>query len=166
VSRSLRTALASEKSTKCSCIRILCCRTKAETYRKRTLYTNANINNSCKIAKQKAIIDAQAEAEKTREATREKQMLFLQNGSRSKKVYMKSLTKSRRDTKKLLVQLADPIKHSIIVNRKKLPELVKPKLKVKISKLIKSPYGILVTMATTEGSTANFVSGMMKTYHL
>jgi hypothetical protein len=36
----------------------------------RTLYTKCQHRNSCKIAKQKTIIDAQTETEKTRELTK------------------------------------------------------------------------------------------------
>jgi flotillin len=61
-------------------------------------YTKCQHRNSLQIAKQKAIIDAQAEAEKTRELAKgEADAILQKNGSRS--VYM-NLTKQEKDTKK------------------------------------------------------------------
>jgi hypothetical protein len=67
------------------------------------------------------------------------------------KVYMKSLTKQAEGYKEVVSSWWRPNQSVPIIVNRKLPELVKTKLKLlKISKLIKSPYGIQVTMATTE----------------
>jgi flotillin len=88
VKQKLRTALASKKSTKCSCIRrILCCRAKAEEARaeRERSTQNANIVIPANCKKQKPSL-MRKQKPKTRELQREKP-ISLQNEAEAKGLY-------------------------------------------------------------------------------
>jgi hypothetical protein len=74
---------------------------------------------------------------------------ILQNGRR--KVYMKSKRKQKEGYKEVVAAAGgDPTKAFQLLLIENYQNWLKHKRQLKISKLIKSPYGIQVTMATTE----------------
>jgi flotillin len=126
---------------------------------------NANIVIPAEIAKQKAIIDAQAEAEKTRvQAKGEADAIFAKMEAEAKGLY-EILTKQAEGYREVVNAAGgDPTKAFQLLLIEKLPELVKTQVEavknIKIDKITVWDSG---NNADGNGSTANFVSGMMKT---
>jgi flotillin len=126
---------------------------------------NANIVIPAEIAKQKAIIDAQAEAEKTRvQAKGEADAIFAKMEAEAKGLY-EILTKQAEGYREVVNAAGgDPTKAFQLLLIEKLPELVKTQVEavknIKIDKITVWDSG---NNANGNGSTANFVSGMMKT---
>lgn len=125
----------------------------------------ANIVVPAEIAKQRAIIEAQAEAETIREnAKGEADAIFAKMEAEAKGL-LEILTKQAEGYEKV-VQAAggDPTKAFQLLLLEKLPELVKTQ--VEAVKNIKIDKITVWDSAAGDGantSTANFVSGMMKT---
>jgi flotillin len=126
---------------------------------------NANIVIPAEIAKQKAIIDAQAEAEKTRvQAKGEADAIFAKMEAEAKGLY-EILTKQAEGYREVVNAAGgDPTKAFQLLLIEKLPELVKTQVEavknIKIDKITVWDSG---NNGDGNGSTANFVSGMMKT---
>ncbi len=126
---------------------------------------NANIVVHAEIAKLKAIIDAQAEAEKTRELAKgEADAIFAKMEAEAKGLY-EILTKQAAGYREVVSAAGgDPTKAFQLLLLEKLPELVKTQVEavknIKIDKITVWDSG---NNADGNGSTANFVSGMMKT---
>lgn len=126
---------------------------------------NANVVIPAEIAKQKAIIDAQAEAEKTRvQAKGEADAIFAKMEAEAKGLY-EILTKQAEGYRDVVSAAGgDPTKAFQLLLIEKLPELVKTQVEavknIKIDKITVWDSG---NNADGNGSTANFVSGMMKT---
>ena len=126
---------------------------------------NANIVVHAEIAKLKAIIDAQAEAEKTRELAKgEADAIFAKMEAEAKGLY-EILTKQAAGYREVVSAAGgDPTKAFQLLLIEKLPELVKTQVEavknIKIDKITVWDSG---NNADGNGSTANFVSGMMKT---
>ena len=126
---------------------------------------NANVVIPAEIAKQKAIIDAQAEAEKTRvQAKGEADAIFAKMEAEAKGLY-EILTKQAEGYREVVSAAGgDPTKAFQLLLIEKLPELVKTQVEavknIKIDKITVWDSG---NNADGNGSTANFVSGMMKT---
>ncbi|MCK8142803.1 SPFH domain-containing protein [Flavobacterium sp. I-SCBP12n] len=127
---------------------------------------NANIVIPAQIAKQKAIIDAQAEAEKTRELAKgEADAIFAKMEAEAKGLY-EILTKQAEGYKEVVSAAGgDPTKAFQLLLIEKLPELVRTQVEavknIKIDKITVWDSGN--NGDNGAGSTANFVSGMMKT---
>lgn len=124
----------------------------------------ANIVIPAEIAKQKAIIDAQAEAEKTRlQAKGEADAIYAKMEAEAKGLY-EILTKQAEGYDKI-VQAAGGDTNSAfqLLLIEKLPELVRTQVEavknIKIDKITVWDSG---NGQDGNGSTANFVSGMMK----
>ena len=126
----------------------------------------ANVVIPAEIAKQRAIIDAQAEAEKIREQAKgEADAIFAKMEAEAKGLY-EILTKQAEGYDRVVKAAGgDPNKAFQLLLIEKLPELVKTQVEavknIKIDKITVWDSG-----AQTEdgkNSTANFVSGMMKT---
>lgn len=124
----------------------------------------ANIVVHAEIAKQKAIIDAEAEAEKIRlQAKGEADAIFAKMEAEAKGLY-EILTKQAQGYDKI-VQAAGGDTNSAfqLLLIEKLPELVKTQVEavknIKIDKITVWDSG---NGQDGNGSTANFVSGMMK----
>jgi flotillin len=165
----LRTALASEKVQSARALEeSYVAEQKAEEARaereRSTQY--ANIVIPAQIAKQKAIIDAQAEAEKTRELAKgEADAIFAKMEAEAKGLY-EILTKQAEGYKEVVSAAGgDPTKAFQLLLIEKLPELVKTQVEavknIKIDKITVWDSGN--NGDNGAGSTANFVSGMMKT---
>jgi len=127
----------------------------------------ANVIVNAEISKQKAIIVAQAEAESFRERAKgEADALFLKMDAEARGLY-EILTK-QADGYKSVVNAAggDPSKAFQLLLIEKLPELVKTQVEavknIKIDKIVVWDSGN-GSNENGNGSTANFVSGMMKT---
>ncbi len=127
---------------------------------------NANIVVPAEIAKQRAIIEAQAIAEQTRvQAKGEADAIFAKMDAEAKGLY-EILTKQAEGYKEV-VQAAggDPTKAFQLLLIEKLPELVKTQVEavknIKIDKITVWDSGN--NAENGNSSTANFVSGMMKT---
>jgi len=126
---------------------------------------NANIVIPAEIAKQKAIIDAQAEAERIREQAKgEADAIFAKMEAEAKGLY-EILTKQAEGYKEVVSAAGgDPTKAFQLLLIEKLPELVKTQVEavknIKIDKITVWDSG---NNQDGNGSTANFVSGMMKT---
>ncbi|KIX22741.1 membrane protein [Flavobacterium sp. 316] len=126
---------------------------------------NANIVIPAEIAKQKAIIDAQAEAEKTRvQAKGEADAIFAKMEAEAKGLF-EILTKQAEGYREVVSAAGgDPTKAFQLLLIEKLPELVKTQVEavknIKIDKITVWDSG---NNQDGNGSTANFVSGMMKT---
>ncbi len=126
---------------------------------------NANIVVPAEIAKQRAIIEAQAEAERTRvQAKGEADAIFAKMEAEAKGLY-EILTKQAEGYKEVVGAAGgDPTQAFQLLLIEKLPELVKTQVEavknIKIDKITVWDGG-----NNPEGntSTANFVSGMMKT---
>lgn len=125
----------------------------------------ANIVVPAEISKQRAIIEAQAEAERIREnAKGEADAIYAKMEAEAKGLY-EILTKQAEGYREV-VQAAggDPTKAFQLLLIEKLPELVKTQVEavknIKIDKITVWDSG---TNENGNGSTANFVSGMMKT---
>lgn len=126
----------------------------------------ANVIVSAEIEKQKAIIQAQAEAEKIREQAKgEADAIFAKMEAEAKGLY-EILTK-QADGYQRVVEAAggDPSKAFQLLLIEKLPELVKTQVEavknIKIDKITVWDSGNENGNGNT--TTANFVSGMMKT---
>ena len=125
----------------------------------------ANIVIPAEIAKQRAIIEAQAEAERIREQAKgEADAIFAKMEAEAKGLY-EILTKQAQGYKDVVSAAGgDPTKAFQLLLIEKLPELVKTQVEavknIKIDKITVWDSG---NNENGQGSTANFVSGMMKT---
>lgn len=125
----------------------------------------ANIVVPAEIAKQKAIIEAQAIAESIREnAKGEADAIFAKMEAEAKGLF-EILTKQAEGYKDVVAAAGgDPTKAFQLLLIEKLPELVKTQVEaVKNLKIDKITVWDSGTNADGNTSTANFVSGMMKT---
>jgi flotillin len=124
----------------------------------------ANVVIPAEIAKQKAIIDAQAEAERIREnAKGEADAIFAKMEAEAKGLY-EILTKQAEGYEKVVKAAGgDPSKAFQLLLIEKLPELVRTQVEavknIKIDKITVWDSG---ANGNENGATANFVSGMMK----
>lgn len=124
----------------------------------------ANIVIPAEIAKQKAIIEAQADAETIREnAKGEADAIFAKMEAEAKGLF-EILTKQAEGYKQVVAAAGgDPTKAFQLLLIEKLPELVKTQVEavknIKIDKIVVWDSG---NNENGSGSTANFVSGMMK----
>lgn len=127
----------------------------------------ANIVIPAEIAKQRAIIDAQAEAERIRENARgEADAIFAKMEAEAKGLY-EILTKQAEGYKEVVSAAGgDPTKAFQLLLIEKLPELVRTQVEavknIKIDKITVWDSGSGQN-ENGNSSTANFVSGMMKT---
>ncbi len=127
---------------------------------------NANIVVPAEIAKQRAIIEAQAEAERTRvQAKGEADAIFAKMEAEAKGLY-EILTKQAEGYKEVVGAAGgDPTQAFQLLLIEKLPELVKTQVEavknIKIDKITVWDSGNGAENGNT--TTANFVSGMMKT---
>ncbi|HPH24400.1 MAG TPA: SPFH domain-containing protein, partial [Chitinophagaceae bacterium] len=127
----------------------------------------ANIVIPAEIAKQKAIIEAQAEAEKIREQAKgEADAIFAKMEAEAKGLF-EILTKQAEGYKQVVSAAGgDPTKAFQLLLIEKLPELVKTQVEavknIKIDKITVWDSGN-GNNENGNSSTANFVSGMMKT---
>lgn len=125
----------------------------------------ANIVVPAEIAKQKAIIDAQAQAEKIRlQAKGEADAIFAKMEAEAKGLF-EILTKQAEGYKDVVAASGgDPNKAFQLLLIEKLPELVRTQVEavknIKIDKITVWDSG---NGQNENSSTANFVSGMMKT---
>ncbi|MFN3755199.1 flotillin family protein [Flavobacterium sp.] len=165
----LRIALASEKVQQAKALEeSYLAEQKAEDARadRERATQNANIVIPAEIAKQKAIIDAQAEAERIREQAKgEADAIFAKMEAEAKGLY-EILTKQAEGYKEVVEAAGgDPTKAFQLLLIEKLPELVKTQVEavknIKIDKITVWDSGN--NGDNGNGSTANFVSGMMKT---
>jgi flotillin len=128
---------------------------------------NANIVVPAEIAKQRAIIDAQAEAERIRENARgEADAIFAKMDAEARGLY-EILTKQAQGYKDVVSAAGgDPTKAFQLLLIEKLPELVRTQVEavknIKIDKITVWDSGN-GNNENGNSSTANFVSGMMKT---
>ncbi len=126
----------------------------------------ANIVIPAEIAKQKAIIEAQAEAERIRvQAKGEADAIFAKMEAEAKGLY-EILTKQAEGYREVVSAAGgDPTKAFQLLLIEKLPELVKTQVEavknIKIDKITVWDSG--ANAENGNNSTANFVSGMMKT---
>jgi len=127
----------------------------------------ANIVVPAEIAKQRAIIEAQADAERIRENARgEADAIFAKMDAEARGLY-EILTKQAEGYKEVVAAAGgDPTKAFQLLLIEKLPELVKTQVEavknIKIDKITVWDSGN-GTNDNGNSSTANFVSGMMKT---
>lgn len=127
----------------------------------------ANIVVPAEIAKQRAIIEAQAEAERIRENARgEADAIYAKMEAEAKGLY-EILTKQAEGYEKVVKAAGgDPTKAFQLLLIEKLPDLVKTQVEavknIKIDKITVWDSGN-GTSENGHTSTANFVSGMMKT---
>jgi len=164
---SLRIALASEKVQEAKALEeSYVAEQKAEAARAdRERSTQiANIVVPAEISKQKAIIEAQADAERIRENARgESDAIFAKMEAEAKGLF-EILTKQAEGYKQVVAASGgDPTKAFQLLLIEKLPELVKTQVEavknIKIDKIVVWDSG---NAENGSGSTANFVSGMMK----
>ncbi|MBX2938729.1 MAG: flotillin family protein [Ferruginibacter sp.] len=164
----LRIALASEKVQQAKALEeAYVAEQKAELARadRERSTQNANIVVPAEIAKQKAIIEAQAEAERLREQAKgEADAIFAKMDAEARGLY-EILTKQAEGYKEVVNAAGgDPNKAFQLLLIEKLPELVKTQVEavknIKIDKITVWDSG---NTENGNGSTANFVSGMMKT---
>ena len=165
---SLRIAIAAEKVQQAKALEeSYIAEQKAETARsERERSTQiANIVIPAEIAKQRAIIEAQADAERIREnAKGEADAIFAKMEAEANGLY-EILTKQAEGYKQVVAAAGgDPTQAFQLLLIEKLPELVKTQVEavknIKIDKITVWDSG---NNADGNGSTANFVSGMMKT---
>ncbi|KDN55924.1 flotillin family protein [Flavobacterium seoulense] len=125
----------------------------------------ANIVIPAEIAKQRAIIEAQADAERIREnAKGEADAIFAKMEAEANGLY-EILTKQAEGYKQVVEAAGgDPTQAFQLLLIEKLPELVKTQVEavknIKIDKITVWDSG---NNTDGNGSTANFISGMMKT---
>ena len=164
----LRIALASEKVQNARALEeAYLAEQKAETARaeRERSTQNANVVIPAEIAKQRAIIDAQAEAERIREQAKgEADAIYAKMEAEAKGLY-EILTKQAEGYREVVSAAGgDPTKAFQLLLIEKLPELVKTQVEavknIKIDKITVWDSG---QEKNGNGSTANFVSGMMKT---
>jgi flotillin len=165
----LRTALASEKVQQAKALEeSYVAEQKAETARaeRERSTQNANIVIPAEIAKRRAIIEAEAEAESIRlHAKGEADAIFSRMEAEAKGLY-EILTKQAQGYKDVVHAAGgDPTKAFQLLLIEKLPELVKTQVEavknIKIDKITVWDSG--ANGDNGNNSTANFVSGMMKT---
>lgn len=127
----------------------------------------ANVIINAEISKQKAIIVAQAEAESNRERAKgEADAIFLKMDAEARGLF--EILSKQADGYKSVVDAAggDPSKAFQLLLIEKLPELVRTQVEavknIKIDKIVVWDSGN-GSNENGSGSTANFVSGMMKT---
>jgi len=126
---------------------------------------NANVIIPAQIAKQKAIIDAEAEAENIRlKAKGEADAIFAKMEAEAKGLY-EILTKQAEGYDKVVKAAGGNSTNAFhLLLLEKLPELVKTQVEavknIKIDKITVWDGG---NKENGNGTTANFVSGMMKT---
>ncbi|MEO6831210.1 MAG: SPFH domain-containing protein [Chitinophagaceae bacterium] len=124
----------------------------------------ANIVIPAEIAKQRAIIEAQANAEQIREnAKGEADAIFAKMEAEAKGLF-EILTKQAEGYKQVVAAAGgDPTKAFQLLLLEKLPELVRTQVEaVKNIKIDKVTVWDSGNSENGNGSTANFVSGMMK----
>jgi flotillin len=127
----------------------------------------ANIVIPAEIAKQRAIIEAQADAERIRENARgEADAIYAKMEAEAKGLY-EILTKQAEGYKQVVAAAGgDPTKAFQLLLLEKLPELVRTQVEavknIKIDKITVWDSGN-GSSENGNSSTANFVSGMMKT---
>jgi flotillin len=164
----LRIALASEKVQQAKALEeAYLAEQKAETARadRERSTQNANIVIPAEIAKQRAIIEAQAEAERIREQAKgEADAIYSKMEAEAKGLY-EILTKQAEGYRNVVAAAGgDPTKAFQLLLIEKLPELVKTQVEavknIKIDKITVWDSG---QGENGNNSTANFVSGMMKT---
>ncbi len=164
----LRVALASEKVQQAKALEeAYQAEQKAETARaeRERSTQNANIVIPAEIAKQRAIIEAQAMAEKIRvQAKGEADAIYAKMEAEAKGLF-EILTKQAEGYKEVVSAAGgDPTKAFQLLLIEKLPDLVKTQVEavknIKIDKITVWDSG---NAENGNGSTANFVSGMMKT---
>lgn len=164
----LRIAMASEKVQQAKALEESYeAERKAETARaeRERSTQNANIMVPAEIAKKRAIIEAQAVAERTREQAKgEADAIFAKMDAEAKGLY-EILTKQAQGYKEVVSAAGgDPTKAFQLLLIEKLPELVKTQVEavknIKIDKITVWDSG---SNEGGNGSTANFVSGLMKT---
>ncbi len=164
----LRIALASEKVQQAKALEeAYVAEQKAETARaeRERSTQNANVVIPAQISKQKAIIEAQAQAESIREQAKgEADAIFAKMEAEAKGLF-EILTKQAEGYKEVVNAAGgDPTKAFQLLLIEKLPELVKTQVEavknIKIDKITVWDSG---NTENGNGSTANFVSGMMKT---
>jgi flotillin len=164
----LKIALASEKVQQARALEeAYLAEQKAETARaeKERSTQNANVVIPAEIAKQRAIIEAQAEAERIREQAKgQADAIYAKMEAEAKGLY-EILTKQAEGYKEVVASAGgDPTKAFQLLLIEKLPELVKTQVEavknIKIDKITVWDSG---NTENGSGSTANFVSGMMKT---
>jgi flotillin len=164
----LRIALASEKVQEAKALEeAYLAEQKAETARaeRERSTQQASVIVPAEIAKQKAIIEAQAEAESIREnAKGEADAIFAKMEAEAKGLY-EILTKQAEGYKEVVNAAGgDPTKAFQLLLIEKLPELVRTQVEavknIKIDKITVWDSG---NSENGNGSTANFVAGMMKT---
>jgi flotillin len=165
---SLRTAIASEKVQQAKALEeSYVAEQKAEAARaeRERSTQNANIVIPAEIAKQRAIIEAQAIAEKIREQAKgEADAIYAKMEAEAKGLF-EILTKQAEGYKQVVSAAGgDPTKAFQLLLIEKLPELIKTQVEavknIKIDKITVWDSG---TGENGNNSTANFVSGMMKT---
>jgi flotillin len=140
---------------------------KAETARaeRERSSQNANVVVPAEIAKQRAIIEAQAEAERIREQAKgEADAIYSKMEAEAKGLY-EILTKQAEGYREVVSAAGgDPSKAFQLLLIEKLPELIKTQVEavknIKIDKITVWDSG---NGENGNNSTANFVSGMMKT---
>jgi flotillin len=140
---------------------------KAETARaeRERSSQNANVVVPAEIAKQRAIIEAQAEAERIREQAKgEADAIYSKMEAEAKGLY-EILTKQAEGYREVVAAAGgDPSKAFQLLLIEKLPELIKTQVEavknIKIDKITVWDSG---NGENGNNSTANFVSGMMKT---
>lgn len=163
----LRLALASEKVQNAKALEeAYVAEQKAETARaeRERSTQNANVVIPTEIAKQCAIIEAQAEAERIRvQAKGEADAIYAKMEAEAKGLF-EILTKQAEGYRDVVSAAGgDPTKAFQLLLIEKLPELVKTQVEavknIKIDKITVWDSG---NNADGNGSTANFVSGMMK----
>ncbi|MFY7651576.1 MAG: flotillin family protein [Chitinophagaceae bacterium] len=164
----LRLALASEKVQQAKALEeAYLAEQKAETARaeRERSTQNANVVIPAEIAKQRAIIEAQAEAERIRvQAKGEADAIYAKMEAEAKGLF-EILTKQAEGYKEVVSAAGgDPSKAFQLLLIEKLPELVKTQVEavknIKIDKITVWDSG---NGESGNNSTANFVSGMMKT---
>lgn len=164
----LRTAIASEKVQQAKALEeSYLAEQKAEAARaeRERSTQNANIVIPAEIAKQRAIIEAQAIAEKIREQAKgEADAIYAKMEAEAKGLY-EILTKQAEGYKQVVSAAGgDPTKAFQLLLIEKLPELIKTQVEavknIKIDKITVWDSG---NGENGNNSTANFVSGMMKT---
>jgi flotillin len=165
---SLRTAIASEKVQQAKALEeSYVAEQKAEDARaeRERSTQHANIVIPAEIAKQRAIIEAQAVAEKIREQAKgEADAIYAKMEAEAKGLF-EILTKQAEGYKQVVGAAGgDPTKAFQLLLIEKLPELVRTQVEavknIKIDKITVWDSG---NGENGSNSTANFVSGMMKT---
>jgi len=166
----LKIALASEKVQQAKALEeAYLAEQKAEVARaeRERSTQNANIVVPAEIAKQKAVIDAQAEAEQIREKAKgEADAIFAKMDAEAKGLF-EILTKQAEGYKDVVNAAGgDPNMAFQLLLIEKLPELVRTQVEavknIKIDKITVWDSGN-ANGENGNSSTANFVSGMMKT---